>query len=220
MDKIIVIGAGGHAKSVIDSIENQGKFEIVGLIDKENMLGYKVGKYSVIGTDSELELFFENGIRYATIAIGYLGKSNTRDEIYKKVKKIGFELPIIVDKTAILANNVQIGEGTYIGKNAVVNAGAVVEKMCIINTAAVIEHDCIISQFTHVSVRAVVCGTVHVENHCMLGAGSIVIQGICIGEKTIVGAGAVVLGSCADNLVLVGVPAGEVKNRRGDNKHA
>lgn len=189
MEKIVILGKGGHAESLIDIIERENKYEIAGYI--VNDVGRKVeGElYPVIGSDSDLEKIFQSGIRNVAIGIGYLGKSDLRERLWDKLKAIGFLLPVICDPSAILARNAKFDEGTMIGKGVIVNSNVSVGKMCIINTGAIIEHGCEVGDFSHISVGSILCGNVKVGEATFVGANSTVIQGKRIGSKCIVGAG-------------------------------
>lgn len=193
MNKIVILGCGGHAKSIVDVIEKEGVYEIVGFIDKELKKGYSYRGYEIIGTDDDLQQIFLSGICNIAIGIGYLGDSNLRDELYERLKFIGYNMPVIIDPTAVIASDAIIDEGTIVCKRAVVNAGAKIGKMTIINTGALIEHECEVGEFSHISVGAILCGNVKIGGHCLVGAGSTVIQGIEIGSDCIVGAGSVIL---------------------------
>ncbi len=189
MEKIIVLGKGGHTKSLTDIIERQNKYEIAGYIvnDVEQETGEE--SYPVIGNDEALPKLFQSGIKYAAMGIGYLGHSDLRERLWRLLKKIGYSLPVIRDPSAIVANHISIGEGTMIGKGAIINANAVIGKMCIVNTGAIVEHDCIIADFSHISVGSVLCGNVQVGRETFVGANATVIQGMCIGNRCVIGAG-------------------------------
>ena len=203
MEKMVIIGYGGHAKSVIDCIQATKKYEIVGYTDVED----KGGNFPYLGTDDQLEHIFESGVHSAAFGLGYMGKSTLRDKLYGQVKHIGFELPVVADPTAIIASDAVIGEGTFIGKRAVINADSRVGKMCIVNTGAIIEHENVIGDFSHVAVGAVLCGNVRIGMHCLAGANSTVLQGVSVGDDSIIGAGALVLTDVDSNVTVVGVPA-------------
>lgn len=185
MKKIILIGFGGHAKSVADSIERTGQFHIIGYTEDKD----KSTRYPYLGTDDILPQLFNAGIRYAAIGIGYLGKGMVREKLYSKLKGIGFELPIIIDPSAIVSNSAVIGEGVFIGKRAVINAEVLIEKMCIINTGAIIEHECQVRKFTHISVGSILCGQVNVGEAAFIGANSVVIQNREVEPREIIPAG-------------------------------
>lgn len=199
MEKIIVLGMGGHAESLVDILEKQQKYEIAGFVVNEDADKAINRKYPVIGSDSELEKIYQSGIRNAAIGIGYMGKSNLREILWKKLKQIGFCLPVICDPSAVLASNAQISEGCFVGKGSILNSNASIGKMCIINTGAIIEHDCCVDDFSHISVRSVLCGNVKVGRASFIGANATVIQGKSIGDNSIIGAGTVIRKDVEDN---------------------
>lgn len=188
MEDIIIIGFGGHAKSVCDTIESIGQFNIVGYTDNED----KKSKYVYLGTDDVLEDYFKKGIKYLAMGIGYLGKINIRERIYTYAKDIGYQFPVIIDKTAIVSENATINEGTFVGKGVIVNVEAKIGKMCIINTGAIIEHECRVGDFTHIAVGAVLCGQVTIGDRCLIGANATVIQQQEVKSMKIIPAGGVV----------------------------
>ena len=189
MEKIIILGKGGHAKSIIDAIEAQGKYEIAGYVVNSDVNIKELGDYPIIGKDEDLKNIFRQGCRYAAIGIGFLGKGELREKLYEVLKEIGYSLPVIYDPTAIVSKKAVIGEGTFIGKRAVVNADVKIGKMCIINTGAIVEHDSQVGDFSHISVGTVLCGNVCVGCGAFIGANATVIQGRSVGDKCIVGAG-------------------------------
>lgn len=188
MDNIILIGYGGHGKSVADAIESIGKYHIVGytdMIDHQN-------EYQYLGKDEVLPKLLEQGYNKAFICLGYLGHGNIRETLAHSLKEIGFTFPVIADKSAVISTSTQIGEGTFIGKRAVINRDAVIGKHCIINTGAIVEHDCFIKDYTHVAVGAVLCGQVNVGEAVLIGANATVIQCRSINDRQIVPAGVVI----------------------------
>lgn len=188
MEDIILIGYGGHAKSVADCIERQGEYRIVGYTDMEE----HSSKYDYLGTDSELQHLYEQGIRNAVIAVGYLGKGDLRERLYNMAKSIGFCLPVIRDSSSVISETALIGEGTFVGKGAIINAEAEIGKMAIINTMALVEHECRVGDFAHVAVSAVLCGNVTVGQAAFVGANVTVIQGRTIENHHVVPAGVTV----------------------------
>ncbi len=204
-EKILLIGCGGHAKSVVDSIEAAGQYDIAGFVGTPQEQEFTYRGYRVLGTDADLPALYASGVRYAALCVGYLGEGRLRDRLASSVKAAGFTLPIVMDSSAVVAADAVIGEGTFIGKNAVVNAAATVGRLAIINTAAVVEHDCRVGDFSHVAVGATLCGGVTVGEHALVGAGATVLQGLAVGDNARVGAGATVLIDIADNTTAVGI---------------
>ncbi len=188
MEDIILIGYGGHAKSIADSIERKGDYKIIGYTDKVDCHS----KYKYLGDDSVLETYWNMGVKNVAICVGYLGKNRIREKIYAQVKKIGFCLPVICDPTSIISQSAFIGEGVFIGKNVVINSEVIIGKMAIINTGALVEHECIIGDFVHIAVGTVVCGQVKIGKSAFVGANATIIQCMEISEKEIVPAGMII----------------------------
>lgn len=192
MKDIILLGLGGHAHSVVDSIEQAGKYNIIGFLDTEEMQGKNYKDYRVLGTDDLLQKYFDEGVRNAFITIGFMGKGNIRNQLYRQIKDIGFTVPNIIDRTAVVSENTDLEEGIFVGKRAVINANAHIGKMCIINSGAIVEHDCKIDEFSHIAVGSVVCGGAVVGNQTLIGANATVIQERKIGNGCIIGAGTII----------------------------
>lgn len=200
MEKIVVLGKGGHAKSVVEVIERQGIYKVAGYVvnDCDILEG---NDYPVIGKDKELRKIYQEGIQYAAIGIGFLGKSRLRNKLYATLKEIGFLLPVICDPSAIVSKKIYVEEGTFLGKGTVINAGVRIGKMCIINTGAIIEHDCQIGDFSHIAVGTVLCGGIQIGCETLIGANATIIQGRKIGNRCIVGAGEIVKNDLEDSLM-------------------
>lgn len=192
MEDIILLGIGGHAHSVVDSIEQTGKYRIFGFLDMKEMLGKSYKGYPVLDTDDAVKRYYDNGVKNAFVTVGFMGHGNVRERLYQQLKDIGYTLPNIIDNTAVVSENVKLGEGIFIGKKAVINAEAEIGNMCIVNTGAIIEHDCIVEEFSHISVGSVLCGSVHIGKASLVGANAVVIQEKSIGSHCIVAAGTAV----------------------------
>lgn len=185
MKDIVLVGFGGHAKSVADCIEREGKFHIIGYTDIEE----HASRYKYLGNDDVLQTVFDEGVKNAAIGIGYMGKGNLRNKIYEQLKMIGFHMPVIADPSSVISESAQIGEGTFIGKGAVVNAEAIIGKMAIINTKALVEHECVVGDFAHIAVASVLCGQVKIGEAAFVGANTTVIQCREVEPQQIVPAG-------------------------------
>lgn len=188
MEDIILVGFGGHGKSVADSIEREKCFRIVGYTDSKE----QISEYSYLGTDQELLRYYEKGIKNAVVCVGYLGKGYIREKIYENLKEIGYTLPVIKDPSAVVSSSASIGEGTFIGKGAIVNAQTHIGRMAIINSMALVEHECVLEDFSHIAVAAVLCGQVSVGRAAFVGANATVIQGMKIKPHQVVPAGTVI----------------------------
>ena len=131
MKKIILIGGGSHCKSVIDVVEQEGRFKIMGIIDNAEFLGNKVLGYSVIGSDLNLKTFSKK-YDYALITVGQIKSPLVRMKLFSLVKEAGFSLPIIISPNAYVSKHSKIGAGTIVMHNAIVNANAFIGKNCIV----------------------------------------------------------------------------------------
>ena len=204
-EKILVIGCGGHAKSVVDAIEAAGQFDIAGFVGTPQELAFTYRGYRVLGTDDDLPAIYAGGVRYAALGVGYLGEGRVRERLADRLTAAGFTLPPVIDPTAAVATDAVLGEGIFVGKQAVVNAAAAVDRLAIVNTAAVVEHDCRVGASSHVAVGALLCGGVTVGEHALVGAGATVLQGLTVGNNARVGAGATVLVNVPADTTAVGL---------------
>lgn len=201
--RLVLVGGGGHCKSVLDTILRLNTYSEVVITDCKLTAGIRILGCEVVGNDKMLSELFERGFRDAVITIGSIKSTDIRRNAYLKAEKIGFNFPSVIDPSAVVSDSASIGAGVYVGKNAVVNADAVICDMAIINTGAIVEHECRIGEFTHVAVGAVVCGGAEIEKDILIGANAVVIQGVKIGRNSIIGAGSVVLGDVPENSKVV-----------------
>lgn len=204
--KIILLGGGGHCKSVLDSLLILNEFSVIGIIDKKENVGKDIMGVRVIGCDEDLPYLFQDGFKQAFVTVGSIGSPKLRIKLFNLLTEIGFEIPNIVDPSAVVSNNARMEEGIFVGKNAVVNAGAVIQKGAIINTGAIIEHDCSIGKFAHISPSSVICGDVEVSENTHIGAGCVIKQQLKIGSNSVIGMGSVVLEDIGENIIAYGNP--------------
>ncbi|MBQ2873138.1 MAG: acetyltransferase [Bacilli bacterium] len=202
-EKLIIIGAGGHSKSVIDSV-NQEKYNIEGFLD-DNKTGKHMG-YPIIGKKLEDIDKYENYKYFVAI-----GDIVSRKMWFETLKKYNVEIINIIDKTAIISSSSKIGVGNYIGKYAVVNADAVIGNNNVINTKALVEHECIVGNHTHLSTNSVINGNVIIKDCVFLGSSAVCIGQLTVGENSIIGAGSVIISDVEDNVTVVGVPGRVIK---------
>ena len=191
MNKIILIGGGGHCKSVIDVIEQEARFEIAGIIDKPELLGSKILGYTVIGNDFNLDSLAKK-YKNAIITVGQLKSVLVRIKLYDLAIKAGFTLPSIVSPNAYISKHSKIGNGTIIMGNVIVNANTSIGDNCIINSKALIEHDCLISSHCHISTNAIINGGVKIGSKCFIGSNVTTKNNIIIKENSFIKAGSLV----------------------------
>ncbi len=200
---LILIGAGGHARSCIDVIEQQGYFQIAGLVGLPEQRHTQDLGYDVIGTDSDLPELAK-AYQYVLITVGQIQTVGLRINLYQQVTQLGLQLPIIIAPTAHVSRHATLGGGTIVMHGAIVNAGARVGNNCIINSRALLEHDSNIEDHCHISTGAILNGDVTVGNGSFIGSGSVIKQGIAIGESCVVGMGLTVRHSLSNNTRFTG----------------
>lgn len=191
--RLVLIGGGGHCKSVLDTALRMDVFSEIVITDAGLSAGTEIMGCKVVGNDDLLPALYQDGIRNAFVTVGSITSAKVRHKLFDNAKSIGFAFPNIIDISAVVSKSVRLGSGIFIGKNTVVNAYAQIRDMAIINTASVIEHECIIGAFAHIAVGVTVCGNSIIGTDSFIGAGTTVIQGIQIGEKVVIGAGSLVL---------------------------
>ena len=211
MDKkesIILVGGGGHCKSVINVIEKGNRFEIAGIIDKAENVGKEILGYSIIGTDTG---FLEKGkLEFRIlITVGHIKNVGPRASLFKKFKQKGFIFPVIQSPTADVCAYSVIGEGTVVFGQAFVNAGVQTGKNCILNTGSIVEHETTIGDHTQVSTGAIVNGQCNIGSRCFVGSGSVVNNNVNICDDVVIGSGSVV----RSNILNPGVYAGNPLNK-------
>lgn len=188
---LLLIGGGGHCRSVLDCLISMGKYRQIGIVDHDRSAS--VLGISVVGNDGNLSELMQDGWTSAFITVGSIGSTAVRRRLCHIIKELGFEIPIIIDPTAIIASEAEIKEGAFIGKRAVVNSGSRIGSCAIINTGAIVEHDCCIGDFSHISPGTTICGQALIGSDTHIGAGAVVRQGLSIGSNTLIGAGSVVV---------------------------
>ena len=169
---ILLIGGGGHCHSVIDVIEQEGKFTIAGIVVNDMPKGTKVLNYEVIGNDDELEILFQK-YQYAVITVGQIRSNDVRVKLFNKLKKIGYKLPVIISPLAYVSKYATIDEGTVVMHQTLINANAKVGKNCIVNTKALLEHDVTVEDHCHISTASVVNGGTKIKENTFFGSNAV-----------------------------------------------
>ncbi|MDF2529665.1 MAG: acyltransferase [Gammaproteobacteria bacterium] len=212
MNKLIVLGAGGHAKVLLDLLEKLAQFDVIGLaecaparfgqqllnktiFDESNILDkYPAGQYELV-----------NGI-------GSIGPGEARQKIYEFYKSKHYRFPVISHPLAVVSKHAQLAEGVQIMAGVVIQAGTDVGENTVINSSASIDHDCKIGQHVHIAPGVVVSGGVEIGRGCHIGVGAVIIQGVKIGENSLIAAGSVVVKDVPAYSKVMGVPGRIVKN--------
>jgi sugar O-acyltransferase (sialic acid O-acetyltransferase NeuD family) len=154
---ILLIGAGGHCRSCMDVIEQEGCWDIAGLVGRKAEIGTSVLGYPVIASDAELADLVKD-YPYALITVGHIHIPNLRAQLFHDARSLGFTLPVVVSPRAYVSRHASIGDGTVVFHGAVVNAGARIGMNCIVNSRALVEHDVAVGDHCHVSTGAILNG--------------------------------------------------------------
>ena len=186
MNKILLIGAGGHARSCIDVIEQGRCFSIVGLVDNDKSAATTVLGYPVFPNESELSSLRER-IDYALVCIGQIESPEPRIRNFELLKKFNFELPIVCSPLSYVSKHARLEEGVIVMHYAMINAGATVGKNCIINSGAIVEHDAIIGNYCHISTNSVVNGGATIGSRSFVGSGAVIREGVSVGKDCVIG---------------------------------
>lgn len=201
MEKVVILGASGHARSVADIIIQNSEYEIIGLVANSNESGF--WGIPVIGDDSCLEILHKQGVNFAFVAIG---QNKIRKMLSSKLIKMGYHLINAISKDAIISPHAKLGCGVAVMPGAILNAEANIGDGCIINTNASIDHDDIVGAYTHIAPGCAISGSTRIGEGCFLGTGTRVIDSIIIEDNVTVGAGSVVIRNIKKDSKVVGVP--------------
>ncbi len=211
-DDVLIYGASGHAKVIIDAVIKEGKHRIVGIIDDDHTLWKaEFCGYSVIGGKDVLKDKHYSGCKL----ILAIGDDAARKKLWRAISVLGYELVCAVHPSAQIGRNVSIGAGTVIMANTAINSGTKIRENAIINTGATVDHDCVLDDYVHVSPGVHLAGNVQVGELTHIGIGASVIQAVKVGRGVIIGAGAAVINDIPDNVTAVGVPAEVIKHHEG-----
>lgn len=194
MEPLILVGGGGHCKSVIEAAESSGQWRIVGILDTIDRVGADVLGYPVIGTDDDIPTLIAErpGVRFV-ITVGHIKSAYVRRGIAARIAAAGGEFATVVASTAHVSAHAVLGAGSVVLHGATVNAGAMIGEGCIINTLANVEHDAVIGDYCHISTGAMVNGDCTVAEGAFLGSQSVMLNGISIAAAgTVVAAGSFV----------------------------
>lgn len=201
---LILVGGGGHCKSVIDVAESAG-YNILGILDMPEDVGKPVLDYKVIGTDGDIPQYVDKA--EFIITVGFIKNPSTRIKLYNRIKDAGGELATIVASTARVSKYATLGEGTVVMHNAFANAGAQIGANCIINTFCDIEHDAVVGDQCHISTGVLVNGDCKIGQRVFVGSQSILANGVSVADDIIVGAASFVRKSITESGIYAGNPA-------------
>lgn len=203
-DDLVLIGAGGHARSCIDVIEQEDKFRIAGLVGATEEVDSRVLNYDVIGTDAELDELAAR-FKYALITLGQIASPEDRIRLFDLSVKAGFALPTIIAPSAYVSPHATLGAGTIVMHGAIINADAVVGRNCIINSRSLIEHGSQVADHCHVSTGAILNGNTSIGIGSFIGSGATIKEGVSVGLRSLVGMGLSLRHDLSEHSMFVGM---------------
>ncbi len=207
MSRLLVVGAGGHGRVVADAATTMGTWQMVCFVD-DRATGVNAPGFEIVGTIADLGRFAKS---YSAAVVG-IGDAQTRLQILLQCAELGFELPMIVHRSAAVSTTASIGAGSVVFAQAAVNPGATLGRGCIVNTGATVDHDCQLDEGVHACPGVHLAGNVRVGARTWIGIGACVKQGVVIGNDVVIGAGAAVVCDVESGMTVIGVPA---RNRQG-----
>lgn len=204
MKPLVLVGGGGHCKSVLEAAESAG-YSILGVLDMPEEIGKEILSTKVIGTDDDIPTYVDKA--EFVITVGFIKDPAIRIKLYNKIKEAGGKFATVIASTAYVSKYAELGEGTVVLHQAFVNADAKVGCNVILNTFANIEHDAVIGDHCHISTGTMVNGECHVGERCFIGSQSVLANCITIGDDIIVSAGSFVRKSIFEKGIYADNPA-------------
>jgi UDP-perosamine 4-acetyltransferase len=207
---LVGIGAGGHARCVLDAIRSTiGRFRVIALFDDDERLhGTRVDRVPVIGpVDLQALARGDSGAHTAFVGVGGTGDNAPRQRVFDALDAAGLDLPSITHRTAIVSPLANIGRGAQILAGVIVNAQARIDDNVLVNAGAIVGHDAIVGRDVHIASGAVIGGGVIIGDGAHVGSGATILEGRVVGAGAVVGSGAVVTADVEPGLTVVGVPA-------------
>jgi len=206
-EKIVIYGAGGHGKSVIELVQAVGGYQVVGVVDDGIAAGTRVLDLEVLGTADRLGELRRQGIGLAVNAVGGIGDIRSRVRVFDRLAAAGFTCPKMVHPTAFVEPSAELADGVQVFPHAYVGSQARLGYGVIVNTGAVVSHDCAIEDCVNLAPGALLAGAVRIGEKSLVGMGVTVNLEVTIGRRSRVGNSAVVKSDVPANGI---VPAGAV----------
>jgi sugar O-acyltransferase (sialic acid O-acetyltransferase NeuD family) len=201
---IVIYGARGHARVLIDLMRLAGEFFPIGALD-DGAVGEALG-VPVIGTSAILERLRSDGVEMAALGIGSVQNHSKRAGLYRKLVAAGFSVPNLLHPRAMVEPSVSMGAGNQIFAGAIVGSATKLGENTIINSGTVVSHDCVIESNTHLSPGAILAGGVHVGENTLVGMGVTIYLGLRIGSNVVIGNGSHILKDVPDGAVVRAAP--------------
>ncbi|NKB65347.1 MAG: acetyltransferase [Gammaproteobacteria bacterium] len=194
VNRLLLIGGGGHCLSCLDVIRLTGQYHIVGIIDRILKPGDQVNGVPVVGNDDGIEYWLDQ-VDQVLITLGMVDRDSKRMELYQWLSELGADFARVISPRAYVSADADIGKGCIVMHDALVNSGVRIGDNCVINTKALIEHGTRVGNHCHISTRATLNGDVGVADNVLVGSHAVVFPGCQIGANAVIGGGQVIRNS-------------------------
>lgn len=205
MNRIVIVGAGGHARVLIDVLASRGVTPL-GVVDPRTEPGTLVSGVEVLGDDTWLDTHRDDDL-FVVIGLGSTGSVALRESMFDSLRSGGFTVTGCVHQSTIIGAGCRIDATAQILPGCVINNSATIGTNVVVYSGTIVEHDCVVGDHAYLSPGVTLCGGAHVGRSSFVGAGATVLQGVHIGANAVVAAGAVVTRDVADGATVMGVPA-------------
>lgn len=219
LEDIILIGSSGHAKVIIDIVEREGRYKIVGLLDRFRCIGEQTLGYKVLGKEEDLPQLAK--LRALAGVIVAIGDNFVRAKVAASISEICPTLRFVhtVHPRASIAREVYVGDGTVVMAGVSVNPSCSIGRHCILNTNSSLDHDSVMEEFSSLGPNATTGGNCRIGAYSAISIGATLVHNVQVGEHTIIGAGATVLKNLDSFKVAYGVPTKVIRERRKGEKY-
>lgn len=205
---IFILGAGGHAKVLLDCLSLNENITVLGILDLNHQLyGKSILGYPILGNEQDILKNYSSSSVKLVNGIGSVGLITQRENVFNKLKNAGYDFLNVIHPTSYIGQDVILGEGVQVIARSTIQPGCRIGDNVIINTHASIDHDCYIGSHVHLAPGVVCCGGVKIGNNTHVGSGAIILQGVNIGDNCLIAAGAVITRDIVSNSKVAGVPA-------------
>lgn len=201
-NSIVVLGAGGHAKTCIDILRHNGEYQILGILDPKLKIGEMIFGVKVLGDNSNIKELVKKGLKHAVNGVGAIQNPKKREQVYSFLKGHNLNVPNIIHPSAVIEKSVSMGEGNQFMMGAMIGTDVVIKDNCLVNSGSIVSHDCILHDHCHISPGAILAGSVVVGKNSLIGMGTTIYIGSNIGKNSVIYNGLNIFNDVKDNSIV------------------
>jgi len=199
---VVIIGAGGHAKTCIDILLHNKQYEIIGILDPNFKVGDMISNIKVIGDNSSLDELVSNGLKNAINGIGSVHNPGQRKKVFDLLKSYKLNVLNVIHPSAVIEPSVEMGEGNQIMMGSMIGSNTIIKDNCLINSGSIVSHDCILKDHCHIAPGAVLAGSVQIGESSLVGMNSTVYINCKIGKNSVIYNGINVFSDIEENSII------------------